>query len=113
MRRGEQNARKVECEERGKAECGAEAKLQPHFKLDLGLFCSLGLMAMHMTIFSLVTTYIDAHNLFFIVTTYTNTHSFTLSPLTTYNLNLNPSHIHIWAWISYPPWISYFQKLFC
>ncbi len=63
-RRVECEERKVECEEREKAKSGVRAELEPHFKLDLGLFFSLGLMATPTIIFSLVIAYIDTHNPF-------------------------------------------------
>ncbi len=62
------------------------------------------------TIFSHATAYIGAHNFFFIVMAYISTHNFVLIPLTTYILNLDPFHIHLRAWIYYPPWISYIEK---
>jgi len=104
--------RRAKHEEKEKGESGARVEFESHLKLDLRFFFSLGLMVVPTIMFSLVTAYLGATTLFFIITTYTNTHNFVLSPLTTYTLNLNPSHIHIRAWIYYPPWISYFQKIY-
>jgi hypothetical protein len=56
--------RRAKHEEKEKAESGASVELKPHLKLDLGFFFSLGLMATPTIIFSLVTTYTDAHNPF-------------------------------------------------
>jgi hypothetical protein len=51
-------------------------------------------------LFSLVMVYTGTHNFFFfVVMAYIGAQSFVLIPLTTYTLNLNPSHIHIRAWI--------------
>jgi len=49
--------RRAEHEEREKGENGARVELEPHLKLDLELFFSLGLMVVPTIIFSLVTTY--------------------------------------------------------
>jgi hypothetical protein len=98
-RRAEHEESRAKHEEKEKGESGAQAKLEPHLKLDLELFFSLGLMVVPTIMFSLVMAYIGTTTLFFIIIAYTNTHNFVLSPLTTYTLNLNPSHIHIWAWI--------------
>jgi hypothetical protein len=56
--------RRAKQEEREKGESGARVELEPHLKLELELFFSLGLMVVPTIIFSLVTTYIGTTTFF-------------------------------------------------